>query len=569
MISHSRFITFLCSFLLIINCIQTKVAIAEKKLLNGDAEAGRLIYMEGRAASHDPIQAITSHDVKVSGSAGFACVNCHRASGMGSSEGGKYVLPITGPILFAPRELNRNRIFSKLFHEIRPPEFVTRMRQARMRPAYTADTLAIAIRDGIDPTGYSFDPIMPRYEISDDDMTNLITYLKSLSVKHDAGIDTETAHFATIINDSTDPAARDAVLKTIKGYFSRFNLSIANDKSKGNFSPNYHSDFVKTYREWKLHVWTLHGLPDTWQEQLMKFYEAQPVFAIAGGLVNGPWSPVAQFCDKEKIPCLFPNTELPKTTDAENAYSFYFTRGLELEAEVLAAYLEKRSPAPRTIVQISFTDSYGEVPSNSFTKAVNRWISPSNLELVEVSDVATFVKEINRISVRYPEIDVLVIWPGEYVSDVITALQKNPPKTNVIAMSSNALDAWRSQQSLVNSDRYLFSYPYELPAAYHPRAYMVHAWMRSNHIEVTYPILQFQTYYMLTLLDHGMRNLRGDFFRDYLSELIESEAESNLNNGTHPVLGLGPGQRFASKGGYIVTIDAKTGVRAVSKWIIP
>lgn len=566
--TQSRFSTFLLLFVITTSYISGENAIADDKLLIGDVEAGRLIYMQGHSVSNYPIQAITSHDVKVSGS-GFACVNCHRPSGMGSSEGGKYVLPVTGPILFAPRELNRNRIFSKLFHEIRPPEFVTRMRQARMRPAYTLDTLATAIRDGIDPAGYSFDPIMPRYDMSDGDMANLIAYLKSLSIEHDVGIDSKTAHFATIINDSTDTAARAAVLRTIQGYLDRFNLSIANDSSKGNFSPNYHSDFVKTYRNWKLHVWTLYGPPDTWKEQLMRFYKVQPVFAVAGGLINGPWSPIAQFCDKERIPCLFPNTELPKTADAENAYSFYFTRGLELEAEVLAIYLEKQSSPPQRIVQISFADSYGEIPANAFTKAVNRWISGSQLESVSVLNTATFVEEINRINTHHREIDALVIWPGEHVSDVITALQKQPPKIDVVTMPSNALEAWRKQHTQANNEHFLFSYPYELPTAYHPRAFMVHAWMRSNHIEVTHPTLQFQTYYMLTLLDYGMRNLRGDFYRDYFSEIIESEAESNLNNGTHPTLGLGPGQRFASKGGYVVVPDTKIGIRSVSKWIIP
>ena len=299
----------------------------------------------------------------------------------------------------------------------------------------------------------------------------------------------------------------------------------------------------------------------------MRLYKVQPVFAVAGGLINSPWSPVAQFCNKEKIPCLFPNTELPKTADAENAYSFHFTRGLELEAEVLAIYLEKQPSPPQRIVQISFADPYGEIPANVFTKAVNRWVSGSQLESVSVLNTETFIEEISRINTRHREIDALVIWPGEHVSEVVTALQKHPPKIDVVTMPSNALDEWRKQHTQANNEGFLFSYPYELPTAYHPRAFLVHAWMRSNHIEVTHPTLQFQTYYMLTLLDYGMRNLLGDFYRDYFIEIIENEAESNLNNGTHPTLGLG--QRFASKGGYVVVPDTKQGLRSVSKWIIP
>lgn len=568
--TYSRFAVLLLPLIVLTCNILCTTAYAEKDPPIGSIEAGRSIYMEGKSIDHRLIEAITSRDVAISGS-GAACVNCHRPSGMGSSEGGKYALPITSQILFTPRELNRNRIFSKLFHEIRPSEFSTRMRQARMRPAYNDDTLATAIRDGIDPSGHSFDPIMPRYALSDDDMANLISYLKSLSVKHDAGVDSETVHFATIINDSVDMPTRDALLRTIQGYFERFNLSIINDRSKGNFSPNYHSDFVETYRYWKLHIWTLHGSPDTWPEQLKEFYSEQPVFAVAGGSIDGPWTPIAQFCDKERIPCLFPSTELPKTYSSENAYSFYFTRGLEQEAEVIAAYLEKNNLPPQKIVQISFADPFGEVPANAFTQATNRWVSNGQLESILVSDSSAFRKQIAEINAHGRKIDTLVIWPGRRASDTLTALLKDLPSSSTIILPSRALNEWRKLKTQEDSEsnRFVFSYLNELPTTYHSRAFVVHAWMRSNHIEVTHQTLQFQTYYMLTLLDYGMRNLRGDFYRDYLIEIIENEAESNLNNGTHPVLGLGPSQRFASKGGYIVVLDNKTGIRAVSEWIIP
>lgn len=565
---YPRFVVYFALLMIVVSFIPERSAIAKNQILTGDVEAGKLIYLKGVSANNQPIEAMTNQDVKVSGPE-FACVKCHRLSGMGSSEGGKYVLPVTGPILFAHRELNRNRIFSKLFHEIRTPDFVTRMRQPRMRPAYTDESLARAIRSGIDPAGYTFDPIMPRYYLTDQDMANLVAYLKTLSIEHDPGIDSKTAHIATIVNDSSDPAAREAVLKTIHGYFDWFNLALVNDLSKGNFSTYNHSDFVGSYRRWQLHVWTLRGTPDTWDEQLSKAHKNQPVFAVAGGFVNGPWSPIAQFCERERIPCLFPNTDLPETTNDEKTYSFYFSRGLELEAEVLAKYLGEKSPVPQTIVQINFADLYGMVPAHAFAAAANHWIPALQLESIEVASKASFSDTINRINARHRSIDALVIWPGKQAQEVVSVLNKHLPDINIIILPSIALESWQKQEGQVENERVLFTYPYELPTAYHPRAFRVRAWMRSNHIEVTHSLLQFQTYYMLTLLDYGMRSMRGDFYRDYFSELIESEAENNLNNGTHPILSLGPGQRFASKGAYIVIPEHQSKVRALSRWIIP
>jgi hypothetical protein len=80
-----------------------------------------------------------------------------------------------------------------------------------------------------------------------------------------------------------------------------------------------------------------------------------------------------------------------------------------------------------------------------------------------------------------------------------------------------------------------------------------------------------QTYYALTMLQFGLQNVINDFYRDYLIEVIEHEAENELNPGTHPILALGPGQRFASKGAFIATpaADDKAGYRVVSGWIVP
>jgi hypothetical protein len=60
------------------------------------------------------------------------------------------------------------------------------------------------------------------------------------------------------------------------------------------------------------------------------------------------------------------------------------------------------------------------------------------------------------------------------------------------------------------------------------------------------------------------------FSRDYLIESIEQVAENALNPGTYPRLGLGPGQRFASKGAYVVALGAQAGVvTPLSGWIVP
>jgi hypothetical protein len=53
-------------------------------------------------------------------------------------------------------------------------------------------------------------------------------------------------------------------------------------------------------------------------------------------------------------------------------------------------------------------------------------------------------------------------------------------------------------------------------------------------------------------------------------ELVEIELGHRLVNGYYPRLGLAPGQRFASKGGYLARFEGSgTSLVADSDWIVP
>ena len=61
------------------------------------------------------------------------------------------------------------------------------------------------------------------------------------------------------------------------------------------------------------------------------------------------------------------------------------------------------------------------------------------------------------------------------------------------------------------------------------------------------------------------------FVPDYLVERIEAMLEHRIITGYYPRLALAPGQRFASKGGYIVHFSEPTGTKLVADgdWVVP
>lgn len=537
----------------------------------GDAELGRRLYVYGERADGSPVTGMTQGDVPINGRA-FACASCHRPSGFGASEGGNFVPPVTGPVLFQPRTPDRNERFRELYQQVQPVSYWARVRQARMRPAYDNALLARALRKGVDAGGNEFGPVMPRYDLSDADVANLSAYLHGLSATIDPGVDPETLHIATIFGPDADPAERDAVLRTANVFVDWMNIKTAGDRQNPTFSPNFKSDFLSSYRNWQLHVWDLQGPPESWPEQLTKFYADQPVFVVMGGVVPGPWDKIGAFCDANRLPCILPDTELPGTGNTDNGYTVFFNRGLMLEADVMAGYLADAQTLPKRILQLHTTAPRGARPAQGFSAAIARLMPDVTLETRAYADAASLAAALDAIAAQSAAgdaPDTLVIWPEDPATAVAALAAHAPPGVEVL-LPSDAMIAARSLPDAVAA-KTLLTWPYEGPDGYHPRQYEVRAWMHSRRLKVDHPRLQLQTYYGLTLLQYGLMHAIGDFHRDYLMEIIEHEAENDLNPGTHPALALGPGQRIASKGAFVVTPAKETeaGYRVISDWIIP
>lgn len=537
----------------------------------GDAELGRRLYVYGERADGSPITGTTKGDVRIAGRA-FACASCHRPSGFGASEGGNFVPPVTGPVLFQPRVPDRNERFRELYQQVQPAAYWARVRQARMRPAYDKALLARALEKGVDAGGNDLDPVMPRYDLSDADLANLTAYLRGLSATLDPGVDPKTLHIATVFAPDVDPAERDAVLRTAHVFVDWMNIKTAGDRQNPTFSPNFKSDFLPSYRNWQLHVWDLQGAQESWPEQLEKFYADQPVFVVLGGVVPGPWDKIGAFCNTKRLPCILPDTELPGTQDTDNGYTIFFNRGLMLEADVMAGYLADRVVLPKRIIQLHATGARGARPAQGFEAAIARLMPDVAVETRAYADVRSLAAALDALAMQGGAgngPDTLVIWPDEPQA-AVTAIAAHAPPGVMVMLPSDTMAAAQSLPDAIAANT-LITWPYEQPDGYHPRQYEVRAWMHSRRLKVDYPRLQLQTYYGLTLLQYGLMHAIGDFHRDYLVEIIEHEAENDLNPGTHPALALGPGQRIASKGAFVVSPakDTDAGYRVISDWIIP
>lgn len=524
-----------------------------------DPEIGRRIYLDGVLSSGEPIRGTIQGDVAVEGAA-FACASCHRRSGFGEGEGGAYVPPITSKALFQPREPDRADLFRDLYQEVHPATVAARVRDPRLRPAYTPESLAVLLREGRDPSGREIDPLMPRYRLGEENTAHLVAYLETLAATDSPGVDAERIRFATVVTEGVDPADRQAMLDVMAAYVRRKNLDTQGELAHPGHSPWHRDDLRRSYREWVLDVWELSGPPETWGGELDSLYRKEPVFALLGGLGAGDWRPIHDFCERAGVPCLFPNTDLPVVSPA-GVYTLYFSEGLTLEAEALARYLRDAPEPPEKVVQVYRETGKGAVAAQAFRRAFGE---------TEERPVVTSVRE----TLREVEAGVLVLW---LEGPDVAAMGDLPGSVREVYLSYGLLGETSPGEASIATlpacwrDRVRLTYPFVLPGHETPRIFRVRAWMHARGIERRNERLQLKTFFALSVADHALGHLVERFSRDYFVESVEHEAENGLDPGVFPRLALGPGQRFASKGCYVVKLseEAEGGIAPVSGWIVP
>ena len=511
-----------------------------------DVGKGEAIYRLGRLGSGQSIEAISSTGSRLQGSAA-ACVNCHRRSGLGGREGRSVIPPVTGRYLFRP-------LAGWAGSDV---GWVEGLRDAR--EPYTEATLARAIRSGIDAQGKVLNPLMPRFELGDTDMAALVDYLKALDPVRVPGVTSSALHFATIITPDADPVKRRAMLAVLKQYVAERN---ARQMSPTPRVRGRHEFMV--HRAWELHVWELHGAPSTWQEQLRRRLKEQPVFAVISGLGGRTWAPVHAFCEEEGLPCLFPNVEAPVEAERD-FHTLYFSRGVFLEAGLIAqAIADAGIKEPATIRQVYRTGDVGEAAAGALESMLApRGIKVTRTVLPEGAPGTGVPKAIPDAAgaalvlwLRPPDLaalgDASAAPARVYVSGLMGGLEYAP-----------LAPAWRERAHL--------SYPVDLPDRRRVRLDFAWGWFRIRKVPIEDFRVQADTYLACGLLSETVNHMADTFVRDYLIERIEDMLDHRIITGYYPRLTLAAGQRFASKGGYLVRFAEAKGTKLVAEtdWVVP
>ncbi|MBI3776649.1 MAG: hypothetical protein HY273_14100 [Gammaproteobacteria bacterium] len=521
-------------------------------------EAGKRIFREGRLTSGGVLSATGQSGVSLSGKQA-ACVNCHRRSGWGAYEGSRPVRPVTAPELFSDREL------------VNVANLQTQNERSGVRPAYNNQTLLNALVDGVDSRGRTLDSLMPRYDLNATDFAALYAYLKTLSAAPTPGVSASEIHFATLVGADVDAKKRTAMLDVLNGYFADKNSESRMDTRRAQQALHSRERMYERYRKWVLHVWELKGDETTWPAQLQAFYRSQAVFAVLGGMVSGSWAPIHAVCEQLEVPCVFPNSELPVLSNTD-FYTLYFSQGRALDGRVVATWLRDDPPglAAGPVVQVFSKRPGGDIEANSLRADLTNF-APVHLVDYAVPSETVLTPSFWETLLSESRPTTLILWLGVDELPDLASLNQLASRPIRIVLAGRRLDLERIGKVPDGGINVYLAYPYELPSTRSKQSQRMRSWMRLRKIEMTDDILQPNTFFALALAGEVLKHMPPDFSREYFIERIEDMAETTPVFSTYHNVSLGPNQRYASKGAYMVRLTHGNGEQQFTDvaWIVP
>jgi hypothetical protein len=521
---------------------------------------GEVMYRNGVLPSGEPLQSIVKGDILDEGG-NLTCMSCHLRSGFGTAEGRVRTPPIDGRRLYSPLSKFKGIPLTR-----RAPGSEN---EELFRPAYTDETLARVIVTGDDPTGRKINDVMPIYLLNDRDAEVLVAYLKNLSTGPQPGVTEKALHFATVIAGDVAKEDREAMLDPLQAFIKNWRIPPMMERSM-RAKAHLEEGTSQKLRSLSLSVWELKGPAETWRKQLDEYYQKDPVLALLGGIAGGEWAPIHRFCEDHRIPAVFPITDYPVISETD-WYTLYLSKGLYQEGEAAARYLNSRDDGgrPVSVVQVFRKDRPGLVLSKAFQET---WVGLGHdaPEAVTLDPGEPLAASFWKKLVEKHKHAVVLLWLDAKDFPALDDLAAANIKPDMIFASASLLG--HRLYTLPEKERasvYL-TYPYSLPQA--PLKNIASAPSSTGGIRmpVGKQAIDFKMRSLFSVLSGSLPKMRSFVYRDFFLEQLENTADLAILPVGYTRLSFGTGQRYASKGCYVVQLSEGPDPVLIrkSEWVI-
>ena len=479
---------------------------------------GKRIYLQGTSQTNKPILAYVGEaSLEITGSV-MACSNCHGIAGQGKAEGGISASNVT-------------------WEALTKPYGVTHV-NGRKHPAYTSRALELAITRGLDPAGNKLLNTMPRYQMSKEDLDDLVVYMKRLGTDVDPGISE-----SKIVIGTAFPAGgpigelSQVVREVIAAVFAEVN------SQGGVYSRQLELKSVASESK------------SITRADVEKLIKDENVFALTGVMIAGVEKEIVPLLAEQEVPLIGPLTLDPKTGVPLNRQVFYVLSGTAGQVRALINFTtQKPESKPLTIAVLH---SGGElVPS--VVEAVQEQNQKEKLAAPQVVEYSTGSFAAAETVTRLKQANVnAVFFMGRSVEDLL-ALMKEAANVNwfpqIFIQSGTATPAI-----------------FDAPAGFEGKVFCTFPTapvdqtsdglkeFRSLGEKYKLPqkhlAAQVSAFSAAKILVEALKRAGKDLSRERLIQALEGFY--NYQTGLTPPITYGPNRRVGAMGAYIVMVDLK------------
>lgn len=482
----------------------------------GSSQHGRLIFFQGEKSSAEPLTAnVGAAAIPVPATA-LPCVGCHGRDGKGRPEGG--VRPSNITWFNLTKEYGGTTVIGRRYN------------------AYDESSFLTAVTEGIDSAGNKLDSSMPRYNISRQDVRDLVAYLQVIQDDFDPGVNTSEIIFGTLQPDKQLQAnVANAMVAVMQARMDEVN------RQGGIYG-----------RQLKLDV-TSYEDRQSFVAEASNLITGNQVFGLVNAFSAAADSSLIEMVEDAEMPSIAPYTQFPAAEDGRHNYTFYLHGGLDAQVAALAKRAaEKLSSAGKAFV-IYEQDGGFEI---SAKKAL------------------TFLEENGLAQTRLVAYDQNT---AKSLRDLID-LEEHPNPAILFIGSSSDLVALLSEQPSLQQLPHLFlpgffvnSHILQMPEAYAPRLEMTyiavpgnndgHAlsrfrqFMRRNKLDHDYLTARLFAYSATETLIEGVKRAGKRITRKKFIDSIEEMYGFDV--GLNQPISYGSQRRTGLLGAHVVKLDSK------------
>ena len=508
---------------------------AEPPPLSPEEIRGKRLFQTGESGSGGEVSAVLGAGGP--GGPGSAvpgttlpCGSCHGRDGRGRPEGGISPSNITWDSLTKP--------------------YGSGALLGRNHPPYDEKSVKRAVSLGLDPAGNPLNPTMPRYRMSQSDMADLISYLKRLGNEPVPGVSGDAVRLGVFLSEGETGTVTRKLL----------DAAVAEVNRRGGLYG----------RKLSLESEVLLGDAASRRRIAESFLNRVPVLALVAPTLSGAAGSdraLAELLEVREVPAVGAISLAPPADADLDRQTFYLLASPADQARALVESLANEEVRPSFALVATDSEEVSPLAEAVSAEAERRGYPPAETRRYAAGGgVDRLAIDAAARALGEKKVEAVIhLGPARDAAALLVALDRLGSRPRLLALGAFADPALFDLPAAL-ADRVRLAFPVRPLDPASPEAAEWRALAAAHKLSAKDLGSQAAALAAVKWLVAALEKTGRDLTRDRLIATLETF--ERYETGVAPPLRLRPGKRMATRGAYLVKLDAATkGFLPVGEWI--